>query len=80
LGVDIIQNCEVIGVQREGDQVVGIETTRGSIKSNKVGVVAAGHSTVMADMAGIRLPLESHPLQALVSEPLKPIFPHTVVM
>jgi sarcosine oxidase subunit beta len=79
LGVDILQNCEVIGIQREGGQVVGIETTRGSIKSKKVGIVSAGHSTVLADMAGIRLPLESHPLQALVSEPLKPIL-HTVVM
>jgi sarcosine oxidase subunit beta len=79
LGVDIIQNCEVIGIQREGDQVVGIETTRGTIKSSKIGVVAAGHSSVIADMAGIRLPLESHPLQALVSEPMKPIL-HTVVM
>ena len=79
LGVDIIQNCEVVGIQREGDQVVGIETTRGTIKSKKIGVVAAGHSSVIASMAGIRLPLESHPLQALVSEPLKPII-HTVVM
>jgi sarcosine oxidase subunit beta len=79
LGVDILQNCEVIGVQRDGDQVVGIETTRGVIKSKKIGVVAAGHSSVIADMAGIRLPLESHPLQALVSEPMKPIL-HTVVM
>jgi sarcosine oxidase subunit beta len=64
LGVDILQNCEVVGIQREGDQVVGIETTRGTIKSKKIGVVSAGHSTVLADMAGIRLPLESHPLQA----------------
>jgi sarcosine oxidase subunit beta len=79
LGVDIIQNCEVTGFQREGEQIVGIETTRGSIKSKKIGVVAAGHSSVLAEMAGIRLPLESHPLQALVSEPLKPII-HTVVM
>ena len=79
LGVDIIQNCEVVGVQREGGQVTGIETTRGTITSNKIGVVAAGHTSVIADMAGIRLPLESHPLQALVSEPMKPII-HTVVM
>ena len=79
LGVDIIQNCEVIGIRRDGDQVTGVETTRGFIASKKVGVVAAGHSTVLADMAGIRLPLESHPLQALVSEPVKPIL-HTVVM
>ncbi|MCB2041048.1 MAG: sarcosine oxidase subunit beta, partial [Rhodoferax sp.] len=73
------QNCEVIGIQRDGDQVTGIETTRGMIASRKIGIVSAGHSTVLADMAGIRLPLESHPLQALVSEPLKPIL-HTVVM
>lgn len=79
LGVDIIQNCEVVGIQREDGQVTGIETTRGTIKSNKIGVVAAGHTSVIADMAGIRLPLESHPLQALVSEPMKPII-HTVVM
>ncbi len=79
LGVDILQNCEVVAIQREGDQVVGIETTRGTIKSKKIGVVAAGHSSVIASMAGIRLPLESHPLQALVSEPMKPII-HTVVM
>ena len=54
LGVDILQNCEVIGIQREGGQVVGIETTCGTIKSKKVGVVSAGHSTVLADMAGGR--------------------------
>ena len=79
LGVDIIQNCEVVGFEREGEQIVGIETSRGTIKSKKIGVVAAGHSSVLAEMAGIRLPLESHPLQALVSEPVKPII-HTVVM
>jgi sarcosine oxidase subunit beta len=79
LGVDIIQNCEVTAIRRDGGRITGVETTRGSIASPKVGVVAAGHSTVLADMAGIRLPLESHPLQALVSEPLKPIL-HTVVM
>ncbi len=79
LGVDIIQNCEVTAIRREGSQVVGVETSRGNISSRKIGVVAAGHSSVLADMAGIRLPLESHPLQALVSEPLKPVL-HTVVM
>jgi sarcosine oxidase subunit beta len=56
-----------------------VETTRGTIKAKKVGIVAAGHSSVLAQMAGIRLPLESHPLQALVSEPMKPII-HCVVM
>jgi sarcosine oxidase subunit beta len=79
LGVDIIQNCEVVGIRRENGAVVGIDTNRGSIKTKKVGLVAAGHSSILAKMADIRLPIESHPLQALVSEPLKPIFP-TVVM
>ncbi|MFO1378235.1 MAG: sarcosine oxidase subunit beta family protein [Steroidobacteraceae bacterium] len=79
LGVDIIQHCEVTGVRREAGAVVGVDTSRGFIKARKVAVVAAGHSSVIASMAGIRLPIESHPLQALVSEPLKPIFP-TVVM
>ncbi len=79
LGVDIIQNCEVKAIRRENGTVVGIETVKGFIKTPKVAVVAAGHSSQIAQMADIRLPLESHPLQALVSEALKPIFP-TVVM
>ena len=79
MGVDIIQNCEVKGIRRKGDSVEGIETTKGFIKTQKVGVVAAGHSSVIANMAGLRLPLESKPLQALVSEPIKPII-NTVVM
>lgn len=78
-GIDIIQNCEVTGILREGSCVTGVETTKGSIKAAKVGVVVAGHASVLAGMAGLRLPIESHPLQALVSEPLKP-FLHTVVM
>ena len=57
----------------------GVETGKGYIKAKKVGVVAAGHSSVLASMAGLRLPIESHPLQALVSEPIKPVL-HTVVM
>lgn len=79
LGVDILQNCEVTGIRREGGAVVGIDTARGYIAAKKVGLVAAGHSSVVAAMAGIRLPIESHPLQALVSEPLKPIFPNVVM-
>ena len=79
MGVDIIQNCEVKGIKRNGDTVEGIETNKGFIKTKKIGVVAAGHSSVIANMAGIRLPLESKPLQALVSEPVKPII-DTVVM
>ena len=79
LGVDIVQNCEVTGIRRDGGRVIGVDTAQGFIRSPKVALVAAGHSSVVAAMAGLRLPLESHPLQALVSEPLKPIFP-TVVM
>ncbi|MCP5265197.1 MAG: sarcosine oxidase subunit beta family protein [Burkholderiaceae bacterium] len=79
LGVDIVQHCEVQGIRRENGSVTGVDTTRGFIRAKKVALVAAGHSSVLADMAGFRLPLESHPLQALVSEPLKPVL-HTVVM
>ncbi|MCE2516997.1 MAG: sarcosine oxidase subunit beta family protein [Alphaproteobacteria bacterium] len=79
LGVDIIQNCEVTGLKREGDQIVGVETTKGFIKSKKVGCVVAGHCSVLAGMAGIRLPIASRPLQALVSEPIKPEL-DTVIM
>jgi len=78
-GVDIIQNCEVTGFDIEDGQVRGVDTTRGRIRAPKVGLVAAGHSSVLAAMAGLRLPLESHPLQALVSEPVKPVL-DTVVM
>ena len=79
MGVDIIQNCEVTGINIKNGNVIGVETTKGTIKSNKVGVAAAGHTSVIANMAGIKLPLESKPLQALVSEPVKPII-DTVVM
>ncbi len=78
-GVDIIQQCEVTSIRRDNGAVTGVDTTRGFIKAAKVGVVAAGHSSVLAAMAGLRLPIESHPLQALVSEPLKPVL-DTVVM
>ncbi|WP_088561577.1 sarcosine oxidase subunit beta family protein [Arboricoccus pini] len=72
-GVDICERCEVQGIRREGGKVVGVETSKGYIKAGKVGIVTAGHSGVVAAMADIRLPVESHPLQALVSEPVKPI-------
>ena len=78
-GVDIIQNCEVTGIGRDDGQVFGVETTKGFIKAKKVGVVVAGDSSVLAKMAGLRLPIESRPLQALVSEPVKPVL-DTVVM
>ena len=79
MGVDIIQNCEVTNIKVNNGEVTGIETTKGLIKSKKIGVVAAGHSSVIANMVGIKLPLESRPLQALVSEPVKPVI-DTVVM
>ena len=72
-GVDIIETCEVTGILRDGDRVAGVDTTRGTIRAPKVGIVTAAHTSVLAAMAGIRLPIETHPLQALVSEPIKPI-------
>ncbi len=78
-GVHIIQGCEVSGIRRDGSRVTGVETSRGFIGAKKVGVVVAGHASVLGHMAGIRLPIESHPLQALVSESIKPVL-HTVVM
>jgi sarcosine oxidase subunit beta len=76
MGVDIIQNCEVTGIIRTpSGEVTGVETTRGTIGAKQVGVVAAGHTSVLMEMAGIQMPLESYPLQALVSEPVKPVFP-----
>ena len=78
-GVDIIQQCEVTDIHKNGNQVCGVETTKGFIESNKIGLVVAGHASVLANMVDIRLPLESHPLQAFVSEPLKPVL-DTVVM
>ncbi|MDE2041622.1 MAG: sarcosine oxidase subunit beta family protein [Alphaproteobacteria bacterium] len=80
LGVDIIQNCAVTGIRRGSDGAVqGVETTRGYIAAKKVGVSAAGNTSVIMDMAGLRFPLESYPLQALVSEPVKPVFPCVVM-
>ena len=78
-GVDLIQNTEVVGIRQREGAVVGVETSRGFIGAEKVACVAAGHSGVLAAMAGLRLPIESRPLQALVSEPLKPCL-DTVVM
>ncbi len=78
-GVDIIEQCEVTGINRDNGRVTGVETTRGTINTKKVGVVVAGNASVLADMAGLRLPVESHPLQALVSEPMKPVL-DTVIM
>ena len=72
MGMDIIQKCEVTGISRDGGRVTGVSTNRGDIACDKLGIVVAGHSGHLADMAGFRLPIESVALQALVSEPIKP--------
>lgn len=79
LGVDIIQNCEVTGFKIKDGVVEGVETTQGDVMADKVAIVTAGNSSVMANKAGFRLPISSKPLQAFVSEPIKPIL-NTVVM
>ena len=79
LGVDLLQHTEVTGIRIENGAAVGVETSRGFIAAGKVACAAAGHSGVLAALAGLRLPIESRPLQALVSEPLKPCL-DTVVM
>jgi heterotetrameric sarcosine oxidase beta subunit len=78
LGVDIIENCEVKGFVIEGGKAMGVETTRGRILAEKTAIVVAGHSSHVAAMAGLRLPVESHILQAFVSEPIKPLINHVV--
>ncbi|MDB9924347.1 sarcosine oxidase subunit beta family protein [Planktomarina sp.] len=72
MGMHILQKTEVIGVTQEAGNVTGVETTRGHIECKKLGMVVAGHASVVAEMAGFHLPIESVPLQALVSEPIKP--------
>ena len=80
LGVDIIENCEVTAIKRDASGAVeGVETSRGYIGAKKIGVSAAGNTSVVLSMAGVRLPLESYPLQALVSEPVKGVFPCVVM-
>jgi sarcosine oxidase subunit beta len=78
-GVDLIEGAEVTGLDIEGGRIQGVNTTRGRIAAGKVAIVAAGHASIIAAMAGLRLPLQSHPLQALVTDLLEPIEP-TVVM
>jgi heterotetrameric sarcosine oxidase beta subunit len=73
LGVDIIQQCEVTGFVRENSRIVGVETTRGEIRAGKVALCVAGHTSHLATKAGLKLPIETHVLQAFVSEPLKPM-------
>ncbi|MEM8987591.1 MAG: sarcosine oxidase subunit beta family protein [Pseudomonadota bacterium] len=79
LGVDIIQNCDVTGFKLKGGRIVAVETSLGTIGAQKVGVAVAGHSSVIAKMAGFRLPIYSYALQAFVSEPMKPVL-DTVIL
>ncbi len=72
-GVDIVQHCEVTGITVEGGRVLGVETTRGPIRAKRIGLATAGHSSRTAALAGLRLPIESHVLQAFVSEGVKPL-------
>ncbi|MFN0116454.1 MAG: FAD-dependent oxidoreductase, partial [Paracoccaceae bacterium] len=72
MGMDIVQNCEVTGIRVEAGAVTGIETTQGAVATKKLGVVVAGHTSVLCEKAGFRVPIESAALQALVSEPIKP--------
>ncbi|MGH6923047.1 MAG: sarcosine oxidase subunit beta family protein, partial [Propylenella sp.] len=78
-GVDIIQQCEVTGILTEAGAVTSVETTKGLIATRKIACVTAGHTSVIARMVGLKLPIESHPLQAMVSEPIKPILPCVVM-
>jgi heterotetrameric sarcosine oxidase beta subunit len=80
LGVDIIQNCEVTGFVREGERIVGVQTTRGTIRAAKTGIAVAGNTSRVASLAGLRLPIESHVLQAFVSEAIKPFIDCVVTM
>ena len=77
-GVDIIQNCEVTGIQTNAGRVVAVETSRGVIRADKIAVSVAGNSSRLADMAGLRLPIESHVLQAFVTEGIKPLVDHVI--
>jgi len=77
--VDLIEGCEVTGMDISGGKIRGLQTNLGMVKTDRVGCVAAGHSSVLAKMAGLRMPLESHPLQAFVSESMQRVI-DTVIM
>jgi sarcosine oxidase subunit beta len=78
VGVDIIQSCEVTGFMRERGRIAGVETSRGEIRAGKVGIAVAGNTSRLAQFAGLKLPIESHVLQAFVSEALKPLIPGVI--
>jgi methylglutamate dehydrogenase subunit A len=77
-GVDIVQNCEVTGIQTKAGRIVAVETSRGAIRADKIAVSVAGNSSQLAAMAGLRLPIESHVLQAFVTEGIKPLVDHVI--
>lgn len=77
-GVDIIQNCEVTGFIQEAGRITGVTTTRGEIRATKIGLAVAGNTSRLTNMAGLRMPIESHVLQAFVSESIKPLIPGVV--
>ena len=77
-GVDLIQNCEVTGINIENGKVRGVETSRGTIRTKKIALATAGRSSQTAAMAGMRLPIESHVLQAFVTEGIKPVIDHVI--
>ena len=79
LGVDIIQNCEVTGFIMEDGRVASVDTSRGRMRSERVGIAAAGHSSVLAKLAGFRLPVTSYALQAMISEPIKPVLDSVIL-
>ncbi len=78
LGVDLLQNCEVTGIRRENGVVTGVETSRGFIGCGKLGLAAAGNTSRVGQMADLKLPIESHVLQAFVTEGLKPAIDHVI--
>ena len=78
MGVDIIQHCEVTGFDISNGKIQGIKTSRGDIKTKKVGLCVAGSTSILAEMLNMTLPIETHLLQACVSEPIKPILDHVV--
>jgi sarcosine oxidase subunit beta len=78
-GVDIVQNCEVLGFEKSNNRITAIRTSRGRVACGMLGMAVAGHSSVLAEMAGFRLPVVSHCLQAMVSEPIRPVLGHTVL-
>ncbi len=78
LGVHIIENCEVTGFVKSGNKIIGVQTSRGKILADKTGIAVAGHTSQVAKMAGLKLPVETHILQAFVTEPVKPLVHHVV--